>query len=225
MAPSIALATVGSLPAIGEGGVALVDSPHTLLHHRIALRLLLAALLLVWPVAAPAATKLFDERKAACAQCHGEIGVSQSPEVPSLGGMPEFYALLQLVAFREGNRKDPIMTEMIKEMTDDDLRAAAAWVAKQRQPPPSAEPGNPDRMARGLALVKQYRCGICHGPKYFGGEQMPPLARQREDYLLKSLRAYKAEIRIGDRAAMVEVLQPLKDTDLADLAYFMAHVR
>jgi len=189
------------------------------------LRLLLVALLLFWPIAASGATKLFPERRPACALCHGENGVSQTPEVPSLGGIPEYYVLLQLVAFREGNRKDPIMTEMIKGMTDDDLRAAAAWVAKQPRPPAPTEPGDPARMARGQALVHQNRCGFCHGPKYFGGEQMPPLARQREDYLLKSLRAYKAEKRIGDRAAMVEVLQPLNDSDLVDLAYFMAHVR
>jgi len=189
------------------------------------LRLLLLALLLAWPIAASGATKLFPERRSACAECHGENGVSQTPEVPSLGGIPEFYALLQLVAFREGNRKDPIMSEMIKGMTDDDLRAAAAWVAQQPRPPAPAEPGDPERMARGEALAKKNRCGICHGLNYFGGEQMPPLARQREDYLLKSLRAYKSEKRIGDRAAMVEVLQPVKESDLADLAYFMAHVR
>jgi cytochrome c553 len=191
----------------------------------LALRLFVLALLVIWPISASGATKLFPERKPVCAQCHGESGVSQIPDVPSLGGMPEFYALLQVVAFREGNRKDPIMTEMIKGMTDDDLRAAAAWVATQPRPLPPAEQGDPERMERGRKLAQQNRCGICHGPKYFGGEQMPPLARQREDYLLKSLRDFKAEKRIGDRAAMIEVLQPLKDSDLVELAYFMAHVR
>ena len=53
----------------------------------------------------------------------------------------------------------------------------------------------------------------------------PPLRHQREDYLLKALRDYKAERRLGDRAAMVEVVAPLGDDDLADLAHYLAHVR
>jgi cytochrome c553 len=181
-------------------------------------------MLCAMPSAAPA-DGLFGERKAMCMQCHGANGVSPTPEVPSLGGMPEFYALVQLVEFREGNRTNPIMTDMIKGMSDDDLRAAAAWITSLPPPPAPEKPGDPARMERGRALAAQYRCGICHGPKYLGGEQMPPLRHQREDYLLKSLRAFKAEERIGDRAAMIEVLLPLKDVDLVDLAHYLAHVR
>jgi len=183
-----------------------------------------AALTLV-ALTSAAMAGLFDDRKPMCLQCHGANGVSPTPEVPSLGGMPELYTLLQLVAFREGNRTDPIMTEMIKDMTDDDLRAAAAWIVSLPQPPAPTEPGDAERMARGRALIAPHRCGICHGPKFLGGEQMPPLRNQREDYLLKSLRAFKAEQRIGDRAAMIEVLGPLKDPDLVDLAHYLAHVR
>jgi cytochrome c553 len=139
--------------------------------------------------------------------------------------MPELYTLLQLVAFRDGNRKDPIMTEMIKGMSDDDLRAATAWIVAMPTPPAPSEAGDAARMERGRALAGQNRCGVCHGPKYLGGEQMPPIARQREDYLVKSLRAYKAEQRIGDRAAMIEVLGKLQDPDLVDLAHYLAHVR
>jgi len=168
---------------------------------------------------------LFAERKAMCLQCHGANGVSPTPEVPSLGGMPEFYALSQLVEFREGSRTDPIMTEMIKGMSDDDLRAAAAWITTLSRPPAPKRPDNPTRMKHGSALAAQHRCNICHGPQYLGSEQMPPLRNQREDYLLKSLRAFKAEKRIGDRAAMVEVLLPLKDADFVDLAHYLAHMR
>jgi cytochrome c553 len=187
--------------------------------------LVVILLLMCTAGAATAESQLFEERKAMCVQCHGANGISPTPEVPSLGGMPELYTLLQLVAFREGNRTDPIMSEMIKDMTDDDLRAAAAWITALPLPTASVAPGEPARMERGRALAAQNRCGICHGPKYLGGEQMPPLAHQREDYLVKSLRAYKAERRIGDRAAMIEVLGPLKDADLADLAHYLAHVR
>ncbi len=141
----------------------------------------LLALSFAWISTASADTKVFDERRALCLQCHGENGVSKTSEVPSLGGIPEFYALLQLVEFREGNRKVPVMNVMTKDMTDDDLRAAAAFVAEQPPPGSPAEPGDPARMARGRALATQHRCGICHRAEFRGGEQMQPLARQRED--------------------------------------------
>jgi len=188
------------------------------------LRIVFLVLALTVATTASAAS-LFEERKPLCLECHGKNGVSTNPEVPSLGGMSELYALLQLVAFREGNRKDPTMTEMVKGMTDDDLRAASAMVAKLTPPPPAKEAGDPARMARGKELAQKHRCGICHKSDFLGGEQMPPLAHQREDYLLKSLRAFKSETRIGDRAAMIEVLYPLHDADFVDLAHYLAHVR
>ncbi len=191
----------------------------------IVLRPLLGFILLAWTTAAFGQTKVFEERKAACLVCHGENGVSPNPEVPSLGGLPEYYALLQLVAFREGNRTVEVMNDITKGMTDDDLRAAAAFVAQQPRPPAPKEKGDPTRMARGRELAKHNRCGFCHGTEFLGGEQMPPLRNQREDYLLLSLRAYKADKRVGDRAAMAEVLYALKDKDLVDLAYYLARIQ
>lgn len=172
-----------------------------------------------------AQTKYFPERKPLCLSCHGENGTSPTPQTPSLGGMPEFYALLQLVEFRDGNRKSDIMREVVKGMTDDDLRAAAAFVAMQPRPSAPAEPGDPARMERGVALLGKGRCKQCHGAQLLGGEQMPPLRYQREDYLVKALGDYKDQRRVGERAAMVEIVAPLGKEDLADLAHYLAHVK
>ena len=73
--------------------------------------------------------------------------------------------------------------------------------------------------------LSKNRCGNCHGKQLLGGEQMPPLSHQHEDYLMKALLDYKAERRLGDRAAMVEVVTPLSEAGLADLAHYLAHVR
>jgi len=188
------------------------------------LRTLFAGLALagISGVAFPA--ELFSERRPLCLECHGSDGVSRNPEVPSLGGLPEFYALLQLVEFRDGERESVIMNTMVKGMSDDDLRAAAAFVATQPRPAPNPGPGDPARMARGGDLAKEHRCGFCHGPDFRGGHQMPPLRNQREDYLLKALRDYKSQKRLGLRAAMAEVLYPLNDADFVDLAHYLAHI-
>jgi len=175
--------------------------------------------------AAPAAAGLFDQRKAECLACHGANGVSVTADIPSLGGEPELFALFQLVAFRDNRRKVPDMNEIMAGMSDDDLRAAAAFVAKLPPPPPPSEPADAARMTRGKALADANRCAFCHGADFSGHDQIPRLAHQREDYLLLALRDYKADKRFGSGAAMNEVLYPLGDADLVELAYYMAHVK
>ena len=149
----------------------------------------------------------------------------KTPNVPSLGGQPELFVLYQLVAFREGNRKLPAMNDMMKGMSDDDLRAAAA-LDRQAAGAAAARQSRRSR-AHGAreALATKHRCGFCHNPDFSGHDQIPRLRHQREDYLLKALRDYKSDKRFGGGAEMNEVLYPLKDDDLADLAHYMAHVR
>lgn len=186
-------------------------------------RHLLAALALATPTLAPA-QETFAERQEQCVACHGEAGVSGTEETPSLGGLDDYYALLSLVGFRDGRRHSEIMKPMVEDMTNGDLRAAAAWVAGLPDPVPPEEAGDPAIMERGKALTESHHCVQCHGAQLRGGKQMPSIRNQREDYLLKALGDYKAERRFGDRAAMVEVVQELSEAELADLAHYIAHL-
>jgi cytochrome c553 len=110
------------------------------------------------------------------------------------------------------------------KFTNDDLRAFAAYIS--RLPPPAPPPDAPDaaRFARGQAVTRQHPCGVCHNPDFSGREQMPRLANQREDYLLKAMREYKSGSRIGYAGAMATELQRLSDDDLQDVAHFFAHL-
>jgi cytochrome c553 len=130
----------------------------------------------------------------------------------------------QLFLFRRGARSNPQMTEVARAMTDDDLRAFGAWVA--RLPPPGAPPGAADagRIARGRTLTQQRPCGTCHNPDFSGREQMPRLAHQREEYLLRAMREYQKGARIGYGGAMAEELHGLGDDDLQALAHYFAHL-
>jgi cytochrome c553 len=115
------------------------------------------------------------------------------------------------------------MTEIARTLTDDDLRAFGDWVSRLPPPPPPAEAPDPPRLARGRALATQRPCGSCHNPDFSGREQMPRLAHQREEYLLRSMREYRSGARIGYGGAMAEELHGLSDGDLQDLAHFLAH--
>jgi cytochrome c553 len=161
-----------------------------------------------------------DERVAPCWSCHGDKGQSYNLEVPSLGAQTSPYVLIQLFLFREKLRRLDIMNDAVKGFTDDDLRTFADTISRLPPPSPTAEATDPARMARGQALVRQYRCNVCHNPDLAGRESVPRIAGQREDFLVKTMREYKANIRAGYDASMGDVMQPIPDADILDLAYF-----
>ena len=187
---------------------------------RCALAVVLAAL-----AAAPVCAQSLQERLPACLACHGEKGESQLPEVPSLGAQPAFYNLVELVMFRDRLRITEPMNEMTKGLSDDDLRNVADMMSKLPPPAPVADTPDPARMDKGRALAEQHRCNFCHQPNFQGVENVPRLAGQREDYLLKALRGYKDNTRRGYDAQMSEVVYEMKDEEFADLAYFLARVK
>jgi cytochrome c553 len=117
------------------------------------------------------------------------------------------------------------MNETAKELSDDDLRAMAASLAALPAPEPPAEPGDPARLERARALAGQNHCNICHRADFSGQENVPRIADQREDYLLKTLRDYKSGARHGYEPTMAEALQPIGDAELVELAYYLAHFR
>jgi cytochrome c553 len=180
-----------------------------------------ATMLLLAATAATLAESV-EERMAPCLACHGEKGQSANPEIPSLGAQPAPYVLIQLFLFREKLRTVDLMNDAVKGFTDDDLRAFADAVSKLPAPRSIAEATDPARMERGSALSRQHRCNICHGMDLAGRDNVPRIAGQREDFLVKTLREYKSNVRPGYDASMGDVLQPISDADILDLAYFAA---
>lgn len=168
-----------------------------------------------------AAAQTFEERLSLCLGCHGEKGQSETPDVPSLGGQPSMYLLIELYMFREKLRVSEPMNDMMANLGDADLQKFADTIAKLPPPKPAAG-ADPARMQRAAVLVRQHRCAFCHN-NLAGADNVPRIAAQREDYLLKVLRAYKDGTRREYQPAMAEVIAPLKDEDLVDLAHFLAH--
>jgi cytochrome c553 len=177
------------------------------------------------PAAAAPTGSPVEQRLIACLSCHGEDGRSKKPDVPSLGGQPAPYTLIQLFMFRERLRVAMPMNDDTKGLSDDDLQNMATTLAKLPPPEPPIEPSDPQRLARGGALVDQNHCNVCHRSDFTGQENVPRLADQREDYLLKTLREYKSGARHAYDATMAEVLQPVDANDLEVLAHFLAHAR
>ena len=185
----------------------------------------IVAAALVLLSALPANADTLEAWLAPCLACHGANGQSTIPEVPSLGGQPAFYVTIQLFMFREKLRVVEPMHQMMLGLRDDDLRSVAAYLAKLPPPELAGGPADPARMERAQALIAQNRCNFCHNRDYSGEQNVPRLAAQREDYLVKALREYKNNTRRGYDASMADVLYLLSDEQILDLAYFLAHLR
>jgi cytochrome c553 len=117
------------------------------------------------------------------------------------------------------------MQPIAAALKDDDIRDLAAFFAAQKPPRAgSADPGDP-LAAAGRKVAQGNRCASCHQDDYSGTQATARIAAQREDYLLKALRDFKAGKRIGGGvAAMADVVYPLTDDDLRALARFLAQL-
>lgn len=158
-----------------------------------------------------------------CAACHGENGVSTMKLTPSLAGQPDEYVQWQLVYFRSGARKNPIMQPIADTLKNQDIRDLGAYYASLKPPKPA--PTNPsDQLARkGEMIAKQQRCASCHYDKFEGYRSSARLASQREDVLLKALHDFKSGARVGSGvASMGDAVYPLDDEAMKALAHFMA---
>jgi cytochrome c553 len=185
-----------------------------------------AAALALMTLAAHAADLPAGAEKAeTCFACHGPAGISQIAETPSLAGQPDGFLQWQLVYFRSGTRKSPIMQPMAATLTDTDIRGLAKYFASQKPAPAdTSAPVEAAMFAVGQKIAQQNRCASCHKDDFSGVQATPRIANQREDYLLKSLRDFKSGARTGGGvAAMADVVYPLGDDELRGLAYFMGH--
>ena len=62
-----------------------------------------------------------------CFACHGVNGISLNPEFPSLTEQSKKYLADQLNAFRNGNRKNPIMNPIASGLSDEDIDTVAEY--------------------------------------------------------------------------------------------------
>jgi cytochrome c553 len=87
-----------------------------------------AAVLLTQP--AHAGDPVLGRKVAAkCQVCHGLDGQSKNPEAPHISGQVERYIIKALNRYLRGEREDPQMSMIVKQLKDDDIENVAAYYA------------------------------------------------------------------------------------------------
>ena len=98
------------------------------------------------------------ERVRACTACHGKEGRATSDGYyPRIAGKPAGYLYNQLVNFRDGRRRNPMMTYLVSNLPDAYLREIAAHFANLH--PPYAPPAT---LAVAPAVIERGQIGRAH---------------------------------------------------------------
>jgi len=160
-------------------------------------------------------------KAAACFGCHGVNGNSVMPNTPSLAGQNSRYIYLQLRDFQEGRRDNAMMTPMTAGLSRDDMRELADYFSKQKLTSKNFK-ADPEKAQKGLAKADETLCAMCHLGEFKGQNEIPKVAGQNYDYVIKSLKDFKAKNRTNDAGNMTSVASTLSDQDIENLGHYIA---
>jgi cytochrome c553 len=155
-----------------------------------------------------------------CANCHGDEGVSKTPDVPNLAGQNPAYLLEQIRKFGSGERKDQFMQGLIKVLKDEERVQVALYYASMPVVPAAADA---EKAAQGKALFTKL-CTRCHGEQARGNELYPRLASQKMPYLQTSITRYRDNTGVRNNQLMTIATAPLKNEDILALANYLSQL-
>lgn len=171
------------------------------------------ALALFTPVGSAIAAK-----SDSCAHCHGTDGNSTSSAYPSLAGQPREYLYRQIKAFKEGGRKNSMMSPAVVVLSDQDAQDLAEYFSGQTLVRSTAKT-DPATIERGKKIAVETQCVACHQPNFKGLNEFPRLSRQKYPYLVKQLRDFRDGVRIND--VMGPTVKTLTDDQIDALAQYL----
>jgi len=165
-----------------------------------------------------------------CAACHGAEGISANPLWPNIAGQAAPYLVTQLKAFKDGARKNPLMTSQAMMLSEQDMADLAVYF--ESLPAPAQAVADPGVVVTGEALYRGGEvsnqvaaCIACHGPTGTGNPAAgyPALKGQHAAYTAKQLRDYASGERVSDGKTRVmrEIAGKLSEEEIVALASYV----
>ncbi|TSE32400.1 cytochrome c4 [Tepidimonas taiwanensis] len=165
-----------------------------------------------------------------CAVCHGACGQSVAPNFPRLAGQNAGYLMTQLDAFARGERKDPTMAEKVKGLSAEDREAVAMYYASQK--PGHTPSGDTLLLAVGQFIYERGNrhsglppCATCHGKQAAGSTELPRLAGQHPQYLIRQMQSFRQGAAQRDSAIMRVMAHRLSDLELEAVAAYLGNLQ
>ena len=172
-----------------------------------------------------------------CAACHAADGNSVAAANPKIAGQFPEYLHKQLADFKPQSGKKPardsaIMTPMVVNLSDADMKSLAAYYAAQQLKPAAAADKDLAAMGQkiwrgGIATSNVPACAGCHGPAGAGiPAQYPRLSGQFAEYLAAQLKGFRDGARANDpNGAMRGVAARMTEREIRAVAEYAAGLR
>ena len=169
---------------------------------------------------------------ATCTICHGDRGVSLTPQFPHLAGQSAAALYKQLADYKSGARVHPLMTPVVQQLTVQQMAQVSRYYAAvsaygalgERAELP--DPTTADLVNRGDQRRRIPSCNSCHAPNSGGPIETPTLSGQRQQYLSAQLRAYRSGQRRNDvYRRMRDIAIRLSDEEVDRLAAYYEGLR
>ncbi len=134
-----------------------------------------------------------------CIACHGVDGNSVNPQWPSIAQQSKSYIVNQLKYFRDGKRKNVLMSAQAVNLKDQDIEDLANYYNSLNSKVNKITGSDElvllgEKIYRG-GLIKRGvpACIACHGPKGIGNDfsGYPKISGQHSVYLKARLEEYK----------------------------------
>lgn len=160
-----------------------------------------------------------------CFECHGNNGVSQKSDVPTIAGMSDFYLEGQMQAYQKGQRpcptmKDKTMCDIAKKLNAAQVTEISKYFAAQKFVA-AKQPVDAALAAKGKSIHDKH-CEICHSD---GGSQAADdagiLAGQWKPVFVTTMNDYRQGQRIEPTGMKVQTSK-LTTEDIKALAEFYA---
>ncbi len=156
---------------------------------------------------------------ATCAGCHGKIGISNIPGMPSLVGLDPKYLIAAITAYKSGQRKNDMMKALVSPLSETDVSNIAIFYAAQKAG--KAQTSAPGNRSAGKAAAAA--CAACHGETGVGTGTAPGLAGQDAQYLVAAMRGYRDGSRVN--AMMKGPSVSTSDAIMTDLASYYSSLQ
>ena len=156
-----------------------------------------------------------------CIGCHGPNGNSTMPGIPSLAAQNSRYIYMQLRDFQEGRRHNDMMTPMTAGLSKDDMREIADYYSKQKLSSKGFK-ADAAKAKLGQAKADETLCAMCHLGEFVGQNEIPKVAGQNYDYVVKTLKDFKAKTRTNDAGNMTSVASTLSEEDIENLGHYIS---
>jgi cytochrome c553 len=172
-----------------------------------------------------------------CAACHAADGNSVAAANPKIAGQVPEYLHKQLADFKgQGGRKpvreSAIMTPMVANLSEADMKNLAAFYSGQQIKPAAASDKGLATLGQkiwrgGIAATGVPACAGCHGPGGAGiPAQYPRLSGQFAEYIAAQLKLFRDGGRSNDPNGMMRgVAARMTEREIRAVAEYAAGLR